>query len=725
MIAYGFRYSLGVVIHGIWMFFIYNTFKPNLINSDLHSVWLRLGIIAALIGCCALFIYAEWKLQRNDKGIQDVDQRSKETLQPFANLYVFTSILSIIMLVVTSVFVEFNHLGYWLMMVTSLLFLLNYVLFRMLRTTLDQFDGWFYKLHVIRSFKAHHNYLFIFFLATIVSLGVFIYSHVGTIKDLLMPNGIFLLLAIFYVYHMLIASSVKYFFCTVKFDDYLKKYRIISSVVISLILFFGLTWGFVNYEKKVHQLETQVNTHSGITEEQFLDSVATRDHIFYIASHGGGLKANIWTLLVLNKLQQKTEGKLFKNTVGLSGASGGSLGLALYLGLFKNHGMDTIEIQRKIEEIAVKDHAAQDLAFTFGLDSFRKLILFSEINQWQDRPYYSMRGYQNIVEQKQNKTLITTSFRDYWKEAFEQKKYAPSLIMNTAGTNGKRGVFWSVQSQRFDSIFNFATNLADLDGNRTLDYYQAVSTTNRFPVFSPAAKIAGYGHFMDAGAIDNSGLLGCLDLHLHLANNDHLKNKKVVFIEIANGKSIYIEYLLNEFLRWKKDIDHLIIDEDENDNIIVNIQTGLNLDKIPGYLSSLLLNQDQQYKNLHYIKIMMPHKVFVEDVEAYLDGDVVDQMEILLEGFLEAANENIDQALKIKGGPNSHWDYYEPVLSRHMSDHSFSYMRDILADSTLNQRFEYIQTILNYVPSDSTSLNDSTKHNTKPKDPLVLAKGLD
>ena len=120
--------------------------------------------------------------------------------------------------------------------------------------------------------------------------------------------------------------------------------------------------------------------------------------------------------------------------------------------------------------------------------------------------------------------------------------------MNTAGTKGSRGILWSVKPNDFEAIFPFAENLATINNDKTLPYYQAVSTTNRFPVFSPAAKIPGYGHYIDAGAIDNSGLLGCLDLHQYLLRNpDLLPYKKIAYIEIINSKSLYINYLVEKF----------------------------------------------------------------------------------------------------------------------------------------------------------------------------------
>ncbi|MGB0789773.1 MAG: hypothetical protein ACPGQR_09585, partial [Marinirhabdus sp.] len=354
---------------------------------------------------------------------------------------------------------------------------------------------------------------------------------------------------------------------------------------------------FADLEVRTHQLDSVIDKKQGISETQFLEKLRQKQDntLFLIGSHGGGLKANVWTLNVLNKIQEQTKGKLLDQTIAMSGASGGSLGLALYTGLYRAHGKDTDSIQMRINKLAKGNYTALDLTLTFGLDTYRKLWPLSSEMVLRDRPYYAMVRYQNYIDREQGKTLSQLSFRDYWKEAYEKKSsrdttgYFPSLIMNTAATNGSRGILWSVAQKDFTNIFPFSQNLADLPNDRTLPFYQAVSTTNRFPFLSPAAKIPGHGHYIDAGAIDNSGLLSLLDLHNHLRRCDTtiLANKQVAYIEIVNGKSPYTEFVLTNF---KKEMGnpHIFIDEFETDNIIADLKTGFNLDKIPNYLSNFL-----------------------------------------------------------------------------------------------------------------------------------------
>ena len=381
----------------------------------------------------------------------------------------------------------------------------------------------------------------------------------------------------------------------------------------------------------------------------------------------------------------------------MSGASGGSLGLALYTGLFKADGLNTGGIQKKIDLLAHQNYTSLDLTLTFGLDTYRKLWPFSQRIGLRDRPYYAMLRYQNSIENEKSKKLSPTSFRDYWREAFIKKGYFPSLIMNTAGTKGSRGILWSVKQSNFNDVFPFSENLADLSNNKTLPFYQAVSTTNRFPMLSPAAKITGYGHYIDAGAIDNSGLLGCLDLHNYLLRDKRvLGDKQIAYIEIINSKSLYTNYLIEKFKR-ENDILHISKYENESDNIAVDLKTGLNLDKIPGYLSDYLTNWEQSSNGkLRYFKIFMPHKVTIEDVVGFFDGDIADQaIENALKSFLDKEN-NIILSLteKPKKSFFDPWEFYEPTLSRHLSKSSLRYIKAILKHPLLEEQFGEIESLI-------------------------------
>ncbi|OAB78803.1 hypothetical protein [Cochleicola gelatinilyticus] len=715
------RYFIGLLIHGVWIHFIISSFKPNLIFENFPFAIVKGIIYMFLVIPFVLYIYIkekEVRLKRvKDKQnkpipeqVQQENIKKLRALYKRLGIYYFIIALIMILLLIVTIFIgNFSPGGFFLIILTSYAFIFNYLFFRLLRTKLTLVKSMFTSavalpvnlfLGIFSGMQKSENYMLLFYFNFLIAFVFLLFSTLSSINGGHLVNGIPILLAFFYFYYFIIASLGKYFFVARKNNlQKTKRYKLfLAGTAIAVVLIF--ITNFSNVEVTTHELDLVENTKSEITEQVFLDSLkAKQDNtLFFIASHGGGLKANVWTLNVLNKLQKSTEGKLLNQTIALSGASGGSLGLALYTGLYKEDGLDFDKIQKKIDVLSRQNYTSLDLSLTFGLDTYRKIWPLSQRIGLKDRPYYAMIKYQNNIQNTPHEKLSEVSFRDYWKSAFTKHGYFPSLIMNTAGTKGNRGILWSVKQENFNDIFPYAENLADLENNKTLPYYQAVSTTNRFPVFSPAAKIKGYGHYIDAGAIDNSGLLGCLDIQNYLQTNRKiLRDKQIAYIEIINSKTLYINYLV-ELFKTENNFDNIPKNENETDNIVVDLQTGLNLDKIPGYLSDYINNwEESQGGNIRYFKIFMPHKVSMDDVESFFGGKITDaEKATLLKGFLAEKNTVI---LNLTEKPEKSffdpWEFYEPTLSRHLSKSSLNYVHAILNHPLLRDQFKEIETLVN------------------------------
>tara|TARA_R110002072_G_scaffold192257_1_gene349213 strand:+ start:115011 stop:117608 length:2598 start_codon:yes stop_codon:yes gene_type:complete len=718
-LAHYFRYFIGILIHIVWIHFILQSFMPNLIFEDnFSSLPWNLTVYPLLFIPFIIYIYLKQtitKYERNTRlAIQENTLKRKEEfedkldalLKRLGVYYTIAATCCVVLLSITLIIKEFSLLKLLLMLFTSYAFMFNYVFFRLLRSKLPRICSVFERSSKKSLFKPilkwlmplaiSEKYLLIYFFNFIVASVIIIWSMVASSNGGALLNGIPIILAFFYFYYYIIASVNKFFFVTKKLYLFgTTTYKILFGTFI-LVILLGAIGLFFDNEMTTHQLDTVAKIENPIQENEFIDKISSKSDstLFFIASHGGGLKANVWTLKVVNMLQTKTNGKLLDQTVALSGASGGSLGLALYTGLYWQDGVDTTKINQKINTLAKQNYTSLDLSLTLGIDTYRKLWPLYKNIGLRDRPYHAMKKYQDHIENTYIDSLSGLSYRGYWKNAYQRAPngYYPSLIMNTAGTHGGRGIFWSVASDRFQKIFPNSVNLADISEKTTVPYYQAVSTTNRFPFLSPAAKIKGYGHYIDAGAIDNSGLLGCLDLYQYLkADTTVLKGKKVVFIEISNGKSIYIKQLLKEF-RKRIDSTHITIDETETDNIMADLQTGMNLDKIPNYLSDLSANLDDNDPNFGYVQLMMPHKISITDVENVLGGKIVDDHTYCeLKKFLKEKNlEIIDLTDNKRQNLFSPWNSYEPTLSRHLSKSSLNYVDSILKHPYLKTRFNEI-----------------------------------
>ena len=734
------RYCIGIVIYAVWVIFIYKSVRPNLLFND--QLGLPLQAIAWIIGIFFTFpiiTYAIIKFRIVKNKI--VNKTALYTR--ITRYYFLASLLSALLLIYILVSdTIFSRYGFILVMLCTYCMMFCYVFFRLVRSkTSDVYNS----LHPKNKLRIFIKALILFenplrYLQTFVTLFIIAvllisyWSIRALMGDGLGNNVIPILLVYLFAYYWIIANVGKYLFVAnspltktsrsgkqIKYCD-TKTYKLTFLGITILTVLAVISFMFA--EQKTHEIETVANVTDPskvIDEATFIKAVKNikEDRVFFISSYGGGLKANAWTINVLQKIQEETDHNFLNQTISLSGASGGSLGLAVYTGLYAQYGTNDVRLRQKIDTISREDYASADLTFTLGLDLYRKLWPLTNGLGLQDRSYYSMIKYQNFIEDTPDKNILSeVAYRQYWANAFKNKNdgakgYFPSLIMNTAGARANRGILWSVKdNESFNRIFSNADNLADLylEKNKTLPYYQAVSMTNRFPGLSPAAKIKGYGHYMDAGVIDNSGLLGNLDVFNYLRNQtkDSLfSNKKVVFVDIINSKTLYLDHLMEEFIEDGFDVRS--IDESEKDNIVVNLSTALNYNKIPKYLSDFFTNwgnspnttSNALQGKVTYYPIYLPHKITVKDIEKHMSGKYDKSKKQQLKNLLLNHNEKI---LTMTGtdtiGFFDKWEYYEPTLSRHMGESSYKYMKRML-DSN-----EYINRVINEVNnSKSNTLN--------------------
>ncbi len=700
------RQFLGLSVYLIWAIFIYSTYLPNLKYS------LGSGAIAVIEWCSILFVlliffsYAYFK--RKLSPLHSTIATRSSIYKRIGVFYFFSSTLSFVLILLVIFKVKlFNPGGLILLLLTNFMMMVNFSFFRLVRPRLrhvarslkyNSLRSSTALLSFLRKIEKSSNYLVAFVIAFFCAFLSIIYFTFACVYGWPLPNGIVIVMIYLYFYFFIISALGKYYF--VKYSlaqkkrkaglpmTYLnsRRFRYMTSGIMILAGLFVLglfTESHLN-ELTIYPVD---KNNDGIVLSEFEDRVkAMPDTVFFISSHGGGLKANAWTLMVLDTLQRSSNNRLMRQTVAMSGASGGSLGLALFGNIHSQFGDNPEVLSSVINKITYDNYASVDISMLFGADLARIFYPLNKMSPSHDRSYYGMLMYQRNLRKTGLKLLETTSYRSYWEELGTKKQPLPTLIMNTASTNGKRGIFCSINTKMFDSIFPYSQNLSDLkmengkDGS--ISFMQAVSTTNRFPIFSPVAKIKGSGHFIDAGAIDNSGILGCWDLYLYLFDRGVLIDKTIVFVDIDNSKSGYAEMLLDQFLEKTKRSDFLI-DENEKSSISANLQTGLSLNKIPGYLNDFLSNYTSKQDHLEYKKIVLPHKVSISDIERVIDGAFCNfpggNFREELIKFLDAHNAQIIRSTEGEKSFFEDWECYEPVLSRQLSASNITYFDRIIS----------------------------------------------
>lgn len=750
-----FRQLLGLIIYSIWHYYIYQTFYPKL-NESLATMQttniITIGlvvipVIALIVLLHRLYLYQTKKRVAKLDGNQPLYDEIKSKRKSFTNkgalalLVVLGTV--IVMTIVTLSLLRFNMQGYWLLQIMTFLLAMLYVLFRIFRVYLIAYN---FKWYHFSNHVAFLRFYLVVFIALIIHL---IYANLAVYYNLAMANAMFILLSCFFIIYYILACSLKYYFVLGVFkdqkDDLLHprdgepkitpKAYLYKSIVINkknrvnllplerqkafanrrrrwasllTIGFIILCFISMNIETKVHELElfnaeeevctTLDDEKDAVTmtafKSQLLTHVPEGENIVFVAAHGGGLKANIWTMKVLNDLQIKSQGQFFKQSASLSGASGGMMGLSMYSVLSGVYPKDYKRIAMEIDSVACENFASRDIAMTFGYDFIRKLAPFHTLGNYRDRSYYAMVRYRNVLVDRNDKTLTTEGYKKYWKHNIynTNDQFFPSLIVNTAKTSGKRGVFYSLAYD--DQIFSNSDKLSQINDGE-IAFYEAVSSTNRFPALSPAAKIKGYGHYIDAGAIDNSGLLSSLDLYTYLEKDSLFQKRKKVFVEILNGRSSYIAHLIREFKKQATNTNytrHILIDEIEQDNIVADIKTGLNLDKIPNYLNDLLQGWEAN-ENIMYLPIYLPFHIDIEDVENYIGGAIIcEELRDDLNLFLQSKNQQLK--IDLKDNDPEVWLTYEPTLARHLSKSTIAYYDNVINGELMKAQIEEVLKVL-------------------------------
>lgn len=703
------RNFLGLGIFSVWMWFILWTFEPNFIFYDTAVSAEFCRIFSIVLGAIPYLTFLLIRIQFRPNS--EKSEPSESLLRFIGKTHMIFFILTIASTIYSVFLINFSQFGYFVLTITCFVTSMNYVFFRLsrprilavirsLRKEKNKKQSLAYRLNGITLiFTYSEKYLGLFVVSFVVSCILVFYFTLASFLNLPLPNSLVIVFVFLYFYFYAFSIIFKYYFVkySIARKEYEKNKRVLSlstpfyKLLTGALILFGLLQIIglaTNFEKNENSLTLiDANSKSRLDINSFLDKKNAllksnnSDTVYFVVSQGGGLKGNLWTLNVLDELNKRTNNKFIQNTLVFSGASGGTIGLSLYTDIFGS--VDRSKISSTIDEIGKTDYVSRDVAMLFGIDIARSTFPWNLSESPQDRSYYNMLEYINIIHKSNYSNIPKVTYQEYWSELFEDSHYQlPILLVNAACTDGRRGIFCSVSDpNEFDSIFHFAHNLNQFNNHegelKSIPFYEAVSTTNRFPLVAPVAKIEGVGHFMDAGAIDNSGILSAWDMYQFLRykkDSEVLQNRVTVFVEITNGKTSFINHIMKEF--HEKYGFKIITNEHETNSLVANINTGLNLDKIPGYLHEFLKGQDAFRSDFVHREICLPQKVSIEDVETtYFKGEIMNEVyRDSLIAFLKEINDGIiTETEEQKIGFMENWKCYEPALSRHMSRSNLKY----------------------------------------------------
>jgi hypothetical protein len=261
-----------------------------------------------------------------------------------------------------------------------------------------------------------------------------------------------------------------------------------------------------NWKKKI--VATQKNTQK------------TKPKLVFICTSGGGMRAGVWTMKIMQTTDSLTNGELTKHTGLISGASGGMLGAAYYreLCLREKQGL----LPQAAYSSSYRTFFSQDLLnpILFALsvnDIFVPWHKFKIHNQ----TYHKDRGYAFEQQlQKNTHNFLQKTVGDY--RLPEQRADIPMLFVTPAIINDSRRLFISAQrvaymTRPISAVRN--TDLGDADGidfgsffhtqqGDSLRFTSALRMNATYPYILPNVHLPSQPtmEVMDAGITDNTGL---------------------------------------------------------------------------------------------------------------------------------------------------------------------------------------------------------------------------
>ncbi len=469
-----------------------------------------------------------------------------------------------------------------------------------------------------------------------------------------------------------------------------KKYDSVSMMnffrgvaVVALVLalaYYGNSYHEVTYRAAADQRpETSLVEYTAKFLHRLESEPGEQQPIIMIAADGGGLKACYWTMLQLYQLDSM--GRFDNNVFLLSGASGGNMGLAMYTYL-KAQRKSLPEIREAIEKIGTTNFLSGD--FT-GLITRFPINFLPNLPSWgarelEDRAEAMARAYLNIVGGTSGPYAYDQIINQPYGYLWEQVDYAlPLFISNTTrAEDGMRGIIHPLADT------DLSAGMVDLTirQDRAISFPDATFLANRFPIMSPAGRIEGRGHFVDAGNADNSGIstimhvLGYMKAHATVASSPadsvyrrFFDDHDVTVISIRNDISRFVR---DQFLDQKDALNRNFYRSELSANSNAAINSGVTgvANSWDDYLRSDLPKKLDLVKNFEVIDL--PFRLNETAVHLALGGELND---VTLSRRVREINAQIEARLGCQEG--AFCFAVAPPLGRLMARPSVAYMRKL------------------------------------------------
>ncbi|GAB2616120.1 hypothetical protein GCM10026987_11980 [Belliella aquatica] len=247
-----------------------------------------------------------------------------------------------------------------------------------------------------------------------------------------------------------------------------------------------------------------------------------KPRMIFITTSGGGQRAALWTMNVLQHIEEASQGQVFKHTQMVTGASGGVVGAAFFRELYLRHLKDTDfnYLDKKYLDQISSDNL-NPIIFTLLVND---LFIRNQYYTYNGRKYLQDRGF--AFENQLNintKEIMDKPLSAYKIPEFESQ--IPMLPITPLITNDGRKLFISPHSMSYMGIsasraegvkeksqsIDFMRFFRNQDAEN-LRFISALRMGATFPFITPHIQLPSLPQMetMDAGLSDNFGIQDAL-----------------------------------------------------------------------------------------------------------------------------------------------------------------------------------------------------------------------
>lgn len=277
--------------------------------------------------------------------------------------------------------------------------------------------------------------------------------------------------------------------------------------------------------------------------------------LILINTSGGGSRAMLWTVFVMQQADQALNGELFNHTQLITGSSGGMMGASYMREQYLQHMFtDTVDLYHQRHLDAVSADILNPILFSVATnDIFIRYQLFKkgEYIYTKDRAFYFEKTFNENTGFCLDKKLMDYSI-------YEDNSVIPTLIFSPTIVNDGRRLLISSQpisylsNNRGSAVSNSAPIVEDIEFMRlfeeqdakNLQFTSALRMNATFPYILPTVSLPSEPELevMDAGIRDNFGLQTSLQYLYAFRNWISTNTSGVILLQIRdNQKDFEIE----------------------------------------------------------------------------------------------------------------------------------------------------------------------------------------